>query len=80
MKQAWDNFPALMADWGTTISTFFTGLRKSFPEFLPDSVLPVLETIPDWALFIVAPLILLLLLVFILKKIFIESETAGKAP
>ncbi len=78
VKQAWDNFPALMADWGTTISTFFTGLRKSFPEFLPDSVLPVLETIPDWALFIVAPLILLLLLVFILKKIFIESEKEEK--
>jgi len=76
--QAWQNFPALMADWNVAISAFFNGLRKSFPEFLPDSVLPVLETIPDWALFIVAPLVILLVVVFVLKKIFTASEKEEK--
>ncbi|NKB20983.1 MAG: hypothetical protein GKS01_10830 [Alphaproteobacteria bacterium] len=69
-KQAWENLPALMADWGVAISEFLKSLRKSFSELLPESVLPVLDPIPDWALFIVAPLVILLLLVLILKKIF----------
>ena len=50
-KQAWENFPALMSDWGKALSEFAKGLRKSFPEILPESILPVLESVPDWALF-----------------------------
>jgi hypothetical protein len=77
-KQAWENFPALMSDWGKALSEFAKGLRKSFPEILPESILPVLESVPDWALFIVVPLTLVFLLVFVLKKIFTESEKPEK--
>lgn len=77
-KQAWENFPALMTDWGMALNEFAKEVRKSFPDYLPDSVLPFLDAMPDWALFIVAPVVLLLLLIFILKKILTSPDKEEK--
>ena len=78
LTQAWEKFPALMEDWGAAISELLAGLRRSLSEFLPDAAIQAIAPVPDWAIFIVAPLLVLLLLIFILKKIFGRSNADEK--
>jgi len=67
-EQFWQKILLLFSDIGTGFTEFTRGLRAKFPEVFPDYILAIVEPLPDWALFIVIPVLLIIFIIIPLKN------------
>jgi len=67
-EELWQNILLFLSDIGVGFTEFTRGTRAQFPEFFPDYILSIVEPLPDWALFIVIPVLLIIFIITLLKK------------
>ncbi|MEE2655703.1 MAG: tetratricopeptide repeat protein [Pseudomonadota bacterium] len=67
-EQLWQKTLLLFSDIGTGFTEFTREIRAKFPEVFPDYILSIVYPLPDWALFIVIPTLLIIFLIILLKK------------